>query len=76
MKTRVCPTKQNRASLVPSQASSSNPPVGQSNASRSDLDINLSENLTSFSQGGAVGLGLASLWAFGLKKQETVQHYI
>ena len=27
-------------------------------------------------QGGAVGLGLASLWAFGLKKQETVQHYI
>jgi len=27
-------------------------------------------------KGGAVGLGLASLWAFGLKKQETVQHYI
>ena len=29
-----------------------------------------------FLQGGAVGLGLASLWAFGLKKQESVQHYI
>lgn len=27
-------------------------------------------------KGGLLGLGLASLWAFGLKKQETVQHYI
>lgn len=27
-------------------------------------------------RGGAIGLGLASLWAFGLKRQETVQHYL
>jgi len=27
-------------------------------------------------KGGALGLGLAALWSFGLKKQETVQHYI
>ena len=39
MKTKDCLTKQNPASLVPSQACYSNPPVGQSNASRSDLEI-------------------------------------
>merc|ERR1712059_241951 len=27
-------------------------------------------------RGGLVGFGLASLWAYGLKKQETVQNYI
>jgi len=27
-------------------------------------------------KGGLVGLGLASIWAFGLKKQESVQYYI
>jgi len=27
-------------------------------------------------KGGALGLGLATLWAFGLKKHESVQHYI
>merc|ERR1719348_1145549 len=27
-------------------------------------------------KGGALGLGLATLWAFGLKKHETVQHYV
>lgn len=26
--------------------------------------------------GGALGLGLASLWAFGLKRQETIQNFI
>ena len=56
MKTRVCPMKQNPASLERSQASSSNPPVGQSNASRSDLDINLSRHLTSFLSGRCGGL--------------------
>ena len=27
-------------------------------------------------RGGLVGLGLSTLWAFGLKPQESVQHYI
>jgi len=27
-------------------------------------------------KGGALGFGLATLWAYGLKKQDTVQHYI
>lgn len=27
-------------------------------------------------RGGALGLGLAAAWAFGLKKQDSVQHYI
>jgi len=27
-------------------------------------------------KGGAVGFGLATLWAYGLKQQESVQHYI
>lgn len=27
-------------------------------------------------RGGAIGLGLATLWAYGLKRQETVQHYL
>jgi len=27
-------------------------------------------------RGGAIGFGLSALWALGLKKQETVQHYI
>jgi import inner membrane translocase subunit TIM23 len=27
-------------------------------------------------KGGLLGLGLASIWAFGLKKQDTVQNYI
>lgn len=26
--------------------------------------------------GGAFGLGLATLWSFGLKKQETIQHFM
>jgi len=32
--------------------------------------------LVKCAKGGIVGLGLAAVWAFGLKKQETVQHYI
>ena len=64
MKTRVCPTKQNRAYLAPSQASSSNPPVGQSNASRSDLDINWSRNLTEFFSSGRCG-GLRTCFPVG-----------
>merc|ERR1711925_32684 len=27
-------------------------------------------------RGGLVGFGLSALWAFGLKPQETIQHYI
>ena len=27
-------------------------------------------------RGGAIGLGLATIWAYGLKRQETVQNYI
>jgi len=27
-------------------------------------------------RGGLIGLGLSTLWALGLKKQETIQHYI
>merc|ERR1712012_1386102 len=27
-------------------------------------------------RGGLIGLGVSTLWALGLKKQETIQHYI
>ena len=27
-------------------------------------------------KGGLVGFGLSTLWAFGLKQQDTIQHYI
>ena len=27
-------------------------------------------------KGGLVGFGISALWAFGLKKQDTVQHYL
>jgi len=35
-----------------------------------------SAGLKKCATGGAVGLGLATLWAFGLKKQEQVQNYL
>ena len=32
--------------------------------------------LKTCAKGGVVGFGLSALWAFGLKKQDSVQHFI